>query len=274
VADSTGTTVWRWDQAEPFGVNVPDENPSGLGVFELPLRLPGQYFDKESGLHYNLFRDYDPQAGRNVQSDPIGLAGGINPYAYAYESPLRFIDPYGLEVFIGGHVAADPVGTATRPDSLHLGLQLQPDNPADFANAPGWTRMPDGSLVSTLGGQPGGDLGFRNFPWGNLRFVRNYPDDFPEHTPVRVRVSPPCGMTDTRFINALIAGATSYRDDRRYNPFPMSIFGTYNSNSFVSGVLRAAGATPPDLALQGKLQAPGYSRPVPLGDNTSCMCRP
>jgi RHS repeat-associated protein len=238
------------------------------------MRFPGQYFDRETGLSYNYFRDYDPLTGRYVQSDPIGLAGGVNTYAYAYDNPLRFVDRHGLEVIIGGHIAAAPVGTATRPDSIHLGLQLRPDNPADFSSAAGWIRMPDGSLISTLGGQPGGDLGFRNFPWGNLRSARNYPGDFPEHTPIQVRVSPPCGMTDTQFINALIAGASSYGNDLRYNPFPMSVFGTYNSNSFVSGVLRAAGATPPDLGLQRKLQAPGYSRPVPLGDNTLCMCRP
>jgi len=56
--------VWRWDQQEPFGVNPPDENPSGLGAFDLPLRLPGQYFDKETNLHYNHFRDYDPAVDR------------------------------------------------------------------------------------------------------------------------------------------------------------------------------------------------------------------
>ena len=58
--------MWRWDQQEPFGVNVPDENPSGLGAFNLPLRLPGQYFDKETNLHYNYHRDYDPQIGRYI----------------------------------------------------------------------------------------------------------------------------------------------------------------------------------------------------------------
>jgi hypothetical protein len=42
--------VWRWDQQEPFGNNVADENPNGLGAFDLPLRLPGQYFDKETNL--------------------------------------------------------------------------------------------------------------------------------------------------------------------------------------------------------------------------------
>ena len=96
VADSTGTTVWRWDQAEPFGVNTPDDNPSGLGVFDLPLRLPGQYFDKETNLHYNYFRDYDPSIGRYGESDLIGLVGGLNTYAYVSSSTLHLTDPYGL----------------------------------------------------------------------------------------------------------------------------------------------------------------------------------
>jgi len=98
VADATGTTVWRWDQQEPFGNNVPDENPSGLGAFDLPLRLPGQRYDAETGLHYNYFRDYDPSLGRYGESDPIGLRGGLNSYAYVRGSPLRFSDLLGLDV--------------------------------------------------------------------------------------------------------------------------------------------------------------------------------
>jgi RHS repeat-associated protein len=88
--------VWRWDQAEPFGVNVPDENPSGLGAFDLPLRLPGQYLDKETNLHYNYFRDYDPGLGRYAESDPIGLEGGLNTYAYVASRPIGFFDLLGL----------------------------------------------------------------------------------------------------------------------------------------------------------------------------------
>lgn len=88
--------MWRWDQQEPFGVNVADENPSGLGVFDLPLRLPGQYFDKETNLAYNFFRDYDSGFGRYIQSDPIGLAGGINTYAYVNSNALINRDPLGL----------------------------------------------------------------------------------------------------------------------------------------------------------------------------------
>ena len=94
--------MWKWDQQEPFGVNVPDENPSGLGTFDLPLRLPGQYFDKETGIAYNMARDYDSAIGRYIESDPIGLRGGLNTYAYVRDSPLRFVDPRGLVGWKGG----------------------------------------------------------------------------------------------------------------------------------------------------------------------------
>jgi RHS repeat-associated protein len=59
-------------------------------------RFPGQYYDEESGLHYNYFRDYDPATGRYVESDPIGLAGGISLYSYGYANPLFYQDPLGL----------------------------------------------------------------------------------------------------------------------------------------------------------------------------------
>lgn len=61
----------------------------------MPLRLPGQYFDPERGEHYNLLRDYQPTTGRYLQTDPIGLAGGINQYGYAYANPLSYSDPTG-----------------------------------------------------------------------------------------------------------------------------------------------------------------------------------
>jgi len=95
VADSTGTTVWKWDQQEPFGDSPPDENPSGLGPFEFNKRYDGQYYDKETGLTQNWFRDYDKSLGRFPQSDPIGLRGGLNTYAYVDENPLSFSDPEG-----------------------------------------------------------------------------------------------------------------------------------------------------------------------------------
>lgn len=96
VADATGTTVWKWDQQEPFGNNVADENPSGLGAFDLPLRMPGQYLNKETNLYYNYFRNYDAASGRYAESDPVGLRGGLNTYAYSYLNPISWSDLFGL----------------------------------------------------------------------------------------------------------------------------------------------------------------------------------
>ena len=60
-----------------------------------PLRFQGQYFDTETGLHYNRYRYYDPQVGRFISKDPIGFAGGLNFYAYA-PNPVGWVDPFGL----------------------------------------------------------------------------------------------------------------------------------------------------------------------------------
>ena len=60
------------------------------------VRMPGQFYDKHSKLNYNYFRDYNPLTGRYMQSDPIGVEGGLNTYAYVEGNPLRFIDVFGL----------------------------------------------------------------------------------------------------------------------------------------------------------------------------------
>ena len=62
--------------------------------------LPGQYYDAETGLHYNWHRYYDPETGRYLTPDPIGLAGGINPFLYAEANPVSYIDPEGLNALL------------------------------------------------------------------------------------------------------------------------------------------------------------------------------
>jgi len=99
IADANQNTVWRWDQGEPFGNDVPNNNPSGFGAFDFPLRFPGQYFDRETNVAYNINRDYDPSIGRYVESDPIGLRSGKNTYAYVGDNPLSYVDPLGLAKF-------------------------------------------------------------------------------------------------------------------------------------------------------------------------------
>jgi RHS repeat-associated protein len=65
------------------------------GPTRMPLRFPGQYFDAETGLHYNVFRYYDPAVGRYYSEDPIGLRGGTNPSGYV-PNPTAWADPLGL----------------------------------------------------------------------------------------------------------------------------------------------------------------------------------
>ncbi len=65
------------------------------------IRLPGQVYDKESGLHYNYFRDYDPSLGRYGESDPVGLKAGLNTYLYAQALPVCQFSPQWSQ-FVSG----------------------------------------------------------------------------------------------------------------------------------------------------------------------------
>jgi len=95
LAQPDATTVWDWRNRDPFGNNAPVAS-SVLPRYD--HRFPGQIADPETGLFYNYFRDYDPQTGRYIESDPIGLSGGVNTYGYAKGNPISGSDQYGLEV--------------------------------------------------------------------------------------------------------------------------------------------------------------------------------
>ena len=100
---ASNTPVWTWElTGEAFGATPPNQDPDGNGQpFVLNMRFPGQRYDAATGLNYNYFRDYEPGTGRYVQSDPIGLDGGISTYAYARSDPLGLFDPNGLVEFMG-----------------------------------------------------------------------------------------------------------------------------------------------------------------------------
>jgi RHS repeat-associated protein len=95
ITDTANNVVWKWS-SDPFGTDLPQGVTISGAKFNYNLRFPGQYYDQETGLHYNYYRDYDPSTGRYVQSDPIGLDGGINTYSYADSNPIMFFDPTGL----------------------------------------------------------------------------------------------------------------------------------------------------------------------------------
>ncbi|WP_082938786.1 RHS repeat domain-containing protein [Mitsuaria sp. 7] len=95
IVNAAGDVRWRWI-AEPFGTTAAETIPNSLENLVVNLRFPGQYFDKESGLSYNYFRDYDSTLGRYTQSDPIGLAGGLNTFSYVSGRPTQLSDQLGL----------------------------------------------------------------------------------------------------------------------------------------------------------------------------------
>ena len=96
MTDINGTSVWE-AYVTPFGDASVNEDVDGDGVkVVMNIRQPGQYFDWESGFYYNYYRYYDPETGRYITSDPIGLRGGINTYSYVLNNPLNWIDPLGL----------------------------------------------------------------------------------------------------------------------------------------------------------------------------------
>jgi RHS repeat-associated protein len=108
--------------------------------------LPGQYYDEETGLHYNWNRYYDPSTGRYITPDPIGLAGGLNLFSYVQNNPINRIDPRGLiEVQIGpdipdiGPLDPDFNKFDVLPD-IPGKLDIQPDPPdlSDVFNLNKW----------------------------------------------------------------------------------------------------------------------------------------
>jgi RHS repeat-associated protein len=90
LVDGSGTVVWQAAYL-PFG-----KAQVLTATVQNNLRFPGQYYDAETGLHYNWHRFYDPETGRYISADPIGLDGGMNLYAYVQNNPVNWVDPWGL----------------------------------------------------------------------------------------------------------------------------------------------------------------------------------
>ncbi|UAY74973.1 MULTISPECIES: RHS repeat-associated core domain-containing protein [Pseudoxanthomonas] len=140
------TAIWKWDiKGEAFGATAPDQDPDGNGTaFNLDMRFPGQRYDQYAELNYNYFRDYEPDSGRYVQSDPIGLSGGISTYSYAAANPLVMADATGLAA--GDRYRSADVAAANALADV-LGISIASD--LEYA---GWVyRRSDGFYTYTTG---------------------------------------------------------------------------------------------------------------------------
>ena len=157
--DKQGQVIWQASYA-PFGA-ASISNSANKANFDLNLRLPGQYLDAETGLHYNRQRYYDPARGEYLTPDPLGTPDGPNPYSYVRYNPLRYVDPDGLILF-----AFDGTGNTT--DELELralgnGIsnvwqfrQLYNDGNARYVSGVGTTHIEadpqfGGNISSSLG---------------------------------------------------------------------------------------------------------------------------
>jgi RHS repeat-associated protein len=94
---TAGQKTWDWDFfGSAFGEHAANDAADSNGTLEdFNLRFPGQYYDAKTGLFYNYFRDYEPQTGRYLESDPIGLRGGLSTYGYAFGAPISYSDRSG-----------------------------------------------------------------------------------------------------------------------------------------------------------------------------------
>ncbi|QYX50268.1 HNH endonuclease [Pseudomonas tussilaginis] len=129
MTDREGEIVWQatyrsWGTIERLVVNEVEQN----------LRFQGQYFDDETGLHYNTFRYYDPEVGRFVTQDPIGLSGGVNFYQYA-PSAVTWIDPWGLAFKSVNFEGSPDLFPISGNQKNIVTIQLQGSRGRDFTEA-------------------------------------------------------------------------------------------------------------------------------------------
>ncbi len=221
LTDETQTVAWKTAYT-PFGEAV-----LSIATVENPFRFPGQYYDQETGLHYNYYRYYDPTTGRYVTPDPIGLAAGINLWPYVESNPLLYIDPFGDQnrIPFPGNLSA------LYYYSLRSGLVNLEEGKRIEAQAQSWIRTPFLSPGATRRGadcsgstwaiyQEAGFPYKRGGSWDipNSLYFRLAPNNVPQPGdvgwfPGHVLIYAPSGPQGMNVLTAHRAGGPSYGYD-------------------------------------------------------------
>ncbi|PVV25102.1 MAG: hypothetical protein B6D78_00685 [gamma proteobacterium symbiont of Ctena orbiculata] len=227
VTDDAQQSVWSAVYS-PFGlINIEQQQ------ITLNIRLPGQYEDQESGTYFNYHRDYDPSTGRYLTSDPIGLKGGINTYAYVGGNPLNNIDPLGLFLLAFDGTWVDRDSTDPRM-AITSNVELFRDYYED-ANGTNSTRYirgvgTDGNFDSVLGG--GFAIGARDLINEAVRMLRNHLRNSEDRIIDIVGFSRGAAMS-REFANVILQmQAEGEFDDPEYGPpFTIRFMGLFDSVS-------------------------------------------
>lgn len=256
--DTLGTVVRRTNAAglelgprqtwEPYG-------SLSNGQYLQAPGFTGHVSDVHSGLIYMQQRHYDPVAMRFMSVDPVHVdtrsGGNFNRYWYANNNPYTFVDPDGREVRLQWH----PVFGS----SNHTLLRITPDNQQAYSDDARFSNVDStGQRYATLGAGP---------VWGRLQSDVNRSSDAAPHEGGIVIQTPSGYAGEDGFISKLFEADRNYGDNLDYDLFPAaegqgSIFipdDGYNSNSYVSGLLGATGASAPNPPVS----VPGYDKPVP-----------
>jgi len=194
-------------------------------------------------------RYYDPVIGRFYSNDPVGFTNvhTFNRYAYANNNPYKYGDPDGREVRVHWHEVAF--------GKNHSLITITPNNPSHFNN---YKRItPIGRLTNSAGKRYGTMGAGPNGSW-DLESNYNRESDAEEHTG-GIEVTLPKGMTEEQFVDKLIELDANYQDNKEYS-FNPDGKDTFNSNSYVSGILQAAGI---DTSKINVPSAPGFDKPLP-----------
>jgi RHS repeat-associated protein len=167
VTNSAKVVVWKAENYA-FDRNITLDNISGLN-----LGFPGQYYDQESETFYNYFRTYDGSLGRYQQSDPIGLAGGLNAYVYGLGNPTRHTDRFGLSTTVDTWCRQQPAGCAEALGGAQQGTSYAPAYLGTGWAATIWCWMAD-CIVQTAESKPNREQRPDNCPTGT-KPIDKYP---------------------------------------------------------------------------------------------------